>query len=140
MSEHTGPLPAWVTPQARTYWVDRLGLPDNDPQDWELTCVDRRWLGVMLSIYEQEPLAPERQHALACLIITSLNNRLWDGPAPEESERVRRLLLRDLPLHRKYVEYWACLDVEPAEWDDPDRQFNVTSLMRQVLGVTGPTT
>jgi hypothetical protein len=96
-----------VTPEAREYWIARLGLANWDQQDWEFTSVDQSRLAELLLIYEEELLDEHLKFALMCLIIAALDDRLSEGPLPVHSERVRRLLVRDLALHRETVKYWS---------------------------------
>jgi hypothetical protein len=108
-----------------------LNLPDVG-QDWAIILAAPVRLHEFCDLYESGTIDEETRFALMCLIVSSLDDILYEGELRGETaqrtvERVEALLRRDFVLHFHTISYW-CLHEET----DPDNVFRVTSLLRRI--------
>ncbi len=90
-------------------------------QDWPLEVSDGDRVEEFLADYEREQ-RPEHRHAIAALIVASLDDAFAVGaPSKEVLDHAGRILTT----YPEMLEYWSCLDAQA-----DDEMFHITPWIR----------
>jgi hypothetical protein len=107
-----------------------LQPPDKFEQDWEYEVVDPNRIDDFLLLYNNDKSLTENEKVtLGILIIGSLNEALDIGILSEDLwDTSWNTLKKDLVLHSRTLDYWAC-------WDEKDitNCFPISQKLRSVL-------